>query len=242
MLAWTCEWTIVCVLLFIIGILSFVFVAVCNSIVKSWASTDDGTKYGNYVYYDYDSTPGCWAHNDSLYSVQIIRCDNLKITKDMNTDEGWKIDSYEEKGPDGSCFEHLERTEKRKNGLVFLYNFFWKDRCWWYPHHDVVRMLFDQQFFNVMLERAKRGDPEVQTLIGCCFGHNGEMSTEVVGHDIDKALLWWNMAAKQGYVYAMKELALYHWHRNEVEEAFKWNELSGRQVSIIYRDSRFASS
>ena len=198
-------------------------------------SPDDGTKYGNYVYLEYESNAGFWAHNDSLYLLAIERTDHNHISdwSKINTDEGWEIASYRESEPDGSCNQHIERYETRKNGLSFYYEFAWRERCWWYPDHDLIRMLFDKDFFMEKLMQAKRGDVIFQTLVGCCYGHNGKMGLQVVEHDIEKALYWWNKAAANGFTPAMVELAIYHWGKKEYNKAFEWNEKSGGQVFVI---------
>jgi len=87
------------------------------------------------------------------------------------------------------------------------------------------------------LEKAKSGDADAQTLVGCCYGHNGMMATDVVVHNVDEALKWWHLAAEQGHKYAMREIALYHWHRGEQEEAKKWNEKGDLKIFIISRHS-----
>ena len=232
-------WTFSCILFSIISVVIIGTVQIIHSIISASNNSDDGTKYGNYVYYDYDSSPGCWAHNDTLYSIMIIREDKLELNNNLLiTDEGWEIDVENETDPSGSCGEFVERHEKRKNGLSFTYRFYWKDKCWWYPQFDVVRMLFDTKYFSDVLAMANKGNPDAQTLVGCCYGHNGKMGMNVVEHDIEKALYWWREAAKSNYQYAMKELALYYWHKNDLKEAYSWNEKSGRQVFVIYHDGR----
>lgn len=201
---------------------------------------DDGSRYGNYVYYDYENEPGSWAHNDTLYLLIIIRTDGQIIDDWVNTDEGWEIKNAIDSEPDGSCGEYIQRTEQRKNGLSFTYKFLWRDRCWWYPSYDVVRMLFDKQFFNKILKDAEQGDAISQTLVGSCYGHNGRMSLNVVEHDIEKANYWWNKAAENGFIPAMVELALYHWHKGEKEKAVEWNKKSGHKVFIINNYMQFS--
>lgn len=225
----------------IIGLIVFFVGFVIFTLKRDDPKPDDGTKFGNNVYYDYDSDPyWCWAHNDTLYSFLIIRTDKATQTEFLNTDEGWEIESYNETDPEGSCGEHKERTEVRKNGLSFYYIMNnWQD-CWWYLSYDLVRMLFDQAYFNKISEQAEQGDAVSQTLIGCCYGHNGGMSQDVVKHDIETALLWWKKAADQGFPYAMRELAIYHWHKHEEKEAFKWNELSGNLCYVISRSHHAA--
>lgn len=223
-------WAIIIgLIIFIIGLVLFIFKG-------EDSKSDNGTKNGNNVYYDYDSEPyWCWAHNDTLYSFLIIRTDKATQTKNLNTDEGWDIESFSETDPEGSCGEHKERTEVRKNGLSFHYNMNNWQNCWWYEKHDLVRMLFDKVYFSKIFEQAEQGDVVSQTLVGCCYGHNGKMSQGVVKHDINTAVFWWKKAAEQGFPYAMRELAIYHWHKHEKEEAFKWNELSGNICWVIGR-------
>ena len=218
----------------VIGLI-VVFVGAVILILKLGLKPDDGTRIGNYVYFDYDNEPGIWAHNDALYAFKITRTDNVALTEVLNTDEGWEIESYSETDPEGSCGEHKERAEVLKNGLSFHYNMNnWQD-CWWFMRYDMVRLLFDKNYFNKFLKQAEQGDAVSQTLIGCCYGHNGKMSQGVVKHDINTAVFWWKKAAEQGFPYAMRELAIFHWHKHEKEEAFKWNELSGNLCWVISR-------
>ena len=43
--------------------------------LKEEEKPDDGTKCGDYVYFDYESRPGCWAHNDTLFASSEIWSD-----------------------------------------------------------------------------------------------------------------------------------------------------------------------
>ena len=234
-LAYLLVWVQTCKVFAIIGGVILVFVGICQWIINSLDNTDDGTKYGNYVYYDYDSAPGCWAHNDTLYSVQVICRNKLGRNSRINTDEKWEIATAYETEPEGSCGEYIKRTEVRKNGLIVQYHFRYKNQCWWFPKHDIVRMLFDKEYFEKQLDLALQGDAETQALVGCCYGHNGKMSQRVVKHNIDTALTWWKKASEQGHQYAMRELTFYYWHKGEREEAFKWYEKSGSHVFVIDR-------
>lgn len=232
------KWYTTCIVLMAITLAIAGIVYLLDDFSKSLKEEekpDDGTKCGDYVYFDYESRPGCWAHNDTLYSLAIVRTDNIVVSdwSELNTDNGWEVDKANDSEPTGSCSEYIERIESRKNGLTFHYDFYWRDRCWWYGKHDLVRVLFDKKYFESILQLAERGDAESQALIGCCYGHNGTMALNVVNHDIEKALYWWNKAAENGFTPAMVELALYYWHLDEKEKAKEWNEKSGRKVFII---------
>ena len=231
---WGILFLIISIILFVITLIMQLFVSLMNSSSKD--KNIDG-KPGNYVYWDYESEPGCWAHNDSLFMMMVCRKDNTVLTDEMNTEEGWEIASSEGSEPEGACMEQETTQEVRKNGLQFEYNFCWKKKFDWLLKHDFVRMLYDKTFFESFLEKAKSGDADAQTLVGCCYGHNGMMATDVVAHNVDEALKWWHLAAEQGHKYAMREIALYHWHRGEQEEAKKWNEKGDLKIFIISRHS-----
>lgn len=82
----------------------------------------------------------------------------------------------------------------------------------------------DAKYFERTLTLAQQGNADEQTLIGCCYGHVGTQAPVVVQRDEKKALEWWMKAAKQNHKYAMRELALYYWHKGNVEEAMKWHK------------------
>jgi hypothetical protein len=194
-------------------------------------------KPGNYVYWDYESEPGCWAHNDSLFMLMVIRKDNEEQTDNMDTDEGWEIVSSEDYKQESSCGEHVKTKEVRRNGLKFEYDYHWKEKFEWLLHYDFVRMLYDKGYFDCFLKKAEKGDSDAQTLVGCCYGHTGNMATGVVTHNIETALKWWHLAAEQGHKYAMREIALYHWHRGEEDEAKMWNDKGDLKIFILSRYS-----
>lgn len=123
--------------------------------------------------------------------------------------------------------------EIRNNGVTIHYCFFWKKKFEWLLQHDIVRMLYDEKYFNAILSKAENGDADSQTLIGCCYGHNGKQSSDVVEHNMETALTWWHKAAEQGHKYAMRELALYHWHRKEYDKATYWWNKGKLDIFII---------
>ena len=206
---------------------------VAELIIWRMKKDEPNVKTGNYVYWDYDSEPGCWAHNDSLSSLMIYRTDKIKISDEQNTDDGWSIVSKVDSESKGACLENEETTETRKNGITIKYLFNWKKHYTWLLQHDIVRMLFDKNFYNEVLANAVNGNADAQTLIGCCYGHNGKMSNAFVDHDVEKAVEWWNKASEQGHKYAMRELALYYWHKKDYEKARELNRKGELNISII---------
>ena len=169
--------------------------------------------------------------------MMVIRKDEVALTDGLNTDEGWEIVSSVDSEPEGACFEHMTTQEERKNGLRFEYDFCWKAKFEWLLQHDFIRMLYDKNYFDRFLEKAKDGDADSQTLVGCCYGHNGTMAMDVVSHNEEEALKWWHLAAEKDHKYAKREIALYHWHRGEQDEARKWNEKGDLQIFILSRYS-----
>lgn len=74
----------------------FLFISICTIylllFVKSINednSNCNNKDCNNYVYRDYESEPGFWAHNDSLSGLTIYRKDDVVLNDDNNTDEGW---------------------------------------------------------------------------------------------------------------------------------------------------------
>ncbi|MBQ7421531.1 MAG: hypothetical protein IJV27_05270 [Prevotella sp.] len=201
--------------------------------MKTKAERDGETPYGNYVYWDYESEPGCWAHNDSLSGLTIYRKDSVVLSKENNTDEGWLVVEKKNSEPQGACLEEENTLEIRKNGVTIQYCFFWKRKFEWLLQYDIVRMLYDKKYYESILTKAENGDADSQTLVGCCYGHNGKMSLGVVEHNIKAALIWWHKAAEQGHRYAMRELALYHWHKGEHDKALYWWKKGKLDIFII---------
>lgn len=196
---------------------------------------------GNHpIYFDYESDPGFWAHNDSLFMLSIYRKDSVGLTEELNTEEGWEIISSLESEPTGACAEEETTTETRKNGLKFEYNFFWKSKFEWLLQYDIVRMLYDKDFFMHYLSLAEQGDADAQTLVGCCYGHSKLKAQDVVVYNQEEALKWWHQAAEQNHKYAMREIALYHWHRGEKEEAKSWNEKGNLNIFVLNRYSKYS--
>ena len=216
--------------------LLFLFLAFAKFLVwrmKKESKENEETRCGNYVYLDYESEPGCWAHNDSLSGLIIYRIDSVVLSDDNNTDDDWRVVSKEESEPHGACSEAVSTLEVRKNGLSFEYNFLWKRDFEWLLQHDFIRMLYDKKYFDGILHRAEEGDSDAQTLIGCCYGHNGKMSLGVVEHNLNNAVSWWRKAAEKEHKYAMRELALYHWHRDEKEQAMYWYKEGNLDIFIL---------
>ena len=209
------------------------FLIVAELIIRWMKKDEPNVQSGNYVYWDYDSEPGCWAHNDSLSSLMIYRTDKTRLTDEQDTDDGWSIVSKVDSEPEGACLENEETTEIRKNGITIKYIFSWKKNYTWLLQHDIVRMLFDKKFFNEVLANAENGDADAQTLIGCCYGHNGKMSNAFIDHDEKKAVEWWNKASEQGHKYATRELALYYWHKNDREKARELNRKGDLNIFAI---------
>ena len=188
---------------------------------------------GNYIYWDYESEPDCWPHNDSLFAIIVYRTDDNDLPKDLNTDEGWKLANIVLSEPAGACLECEETIEKRKNGIVFHYEFCWKRQFVWLLQFDFVRMLFDSKYYEETLSDAQRGDADAQALIGCCYGHVGKQATSVVQHNEEKAVEWWQKAASQNHKYAMRELAIYYWHKKEYEKARDLNKKGNLNIFIM---------
>ena len=201
--------------------------------MKKEAEKNPDVQSGNYVYWDYEAEPGCWAHNDSLSCLMIYRTDKVKLSEEQNTNDGWTVVSKLDSGRRGACGEIEDTTEIRKNGVTIKYSFCWKKQYSWLLQYDIVRMLYDINYYNETLAKAENGDADAQTLIGCCYGHNGKMSDSYVKHNVRTAVQWWNKAADQGHRYAMRELALFYFHRENHEKARELNKKGNLNIFII---------
>lgn len=214
-------------LIFVVGIICVVAAFVAYDTIR--------TRYlrRNQVYFDYEAAPGLWPHNDSMFMLIVTRVDDLSLKSvDLNTDEAWRIVSQEYSEPTGSCYEHMTMREIRQNGLVFDYEFFLKRSYDWVMEHDLIRPLYDQQYFHNLVTKAEAGDHEAQTVVGSCYGHCGANVSRYIKHDEDKAFYWWRKAAEAGYKYAIRELTVYYIHRRDYENAEKWYE-KGDFSSIV---------
>lgn len=229
-ISWLIGWSNSCgIALLVMSIVLMLFVAIGQFIIigmrKKHEDNDNREQPDrNYVYWDYESEPGCWAHNDSLFSLMVCRTDKNSLTDVLHVDEGWEVESAIHSEPTGVCLECESTIETRKNGLVFQYNFYWKKKYEWLLQFDFIRLLYDAKYFERTLTLAQQGKADEQTLIGCCYGHVGTQAPVVVQRDEKKALEWWMKAAEQNHKYAMRELALYYWHKGNKEEAMKWHK------------------
>lgn len=133
-LSWLIGWTNSSgISLLVMSIVLMLFVAVGQLIIVGMRKKHEGKVIGeqprhNYVYWDYESEPGCWAHNDSLFSLMVCRTDKTSLSDDLHADEGWEVESAIHSEPTGACLECESTIETRKNGLVFQYNFYWKKK------------------------------------------------------------------------------------------------------------------
>lgn len=193
------------------------------------------------VYWDQECEPGLWAHNDGISSIAIFRTDSVSLCESNNTDDGWTVVSRDSK-EDGLYLEDEEIKETRKNGLTFRYQLCIKDSYSWLLQYDIVRILFDKQFFDSLLAKANNGDANAQTLIGCCYGHTCKNSSCIVDPNIETALEWWHKAADQGHKYAMRELAIYHWKKDEKDKATYWWNKGKLDLFIIGRENNYQYS
>ena len=143
-LSWLFGWTNSCgIALLVMSIVLMLFVAVGQFIIigmrKKHEDNDNREQPDrNYVYWDYESEPGCWAHNDSLFSLMVCRTDKNSLTDVLHVDEGWEVESAIHSEPTGACLECESTIETRKNGLVFQYNYYWKEKYEWLLQFDFI--------------------------------------------------------------------------------------------------------
>ena len=100
-------------------LLIFLIVAeIIISKMRKEAEKNPDDQSGNYVYWDYDSEPGCWPHNDSLSCLMIYRTDNVQLSEEQNSDDGQSVVSKVDSERKGSCGEAEESTDVEYTTMV----------------------------------------------------------------------------------------------------------------------------
>lgn len=200
------------------------------------------------IYFECDTNTGYdGPHGDDIarrvYIYSSVKHLN-KLSNDWECEKRvWKAVDYNGEEIEYSSYEEARKlpvdvpdirlTEYRKNGAVIEYQEIWGGMSY-FVEHDIVRLLFDEDYYQEVLAKADNGNADLQYLLGCCYAYCGA-NTNTIKQDEEKALYWWQKSAEQENRMAYRALAFFAFLHKEYEKARQLAEQYDLHEYVIER-------